>query len=934
MKNLKSTLLIALPVVLIAGAIGFFGFRYFAGAGMAPMNMADATTYESGPFRVTVDINPEAPQVGNNQFMVEVADARGNPISGASIKAYGEMPAMGAMASMRAPADLDEVEPGLYAGPLNLEMRGEWPLSLYIQKDGIGETRLGFDMATGRQGLSITSGGTPVAGSMSQKDGMGGDQMANQSPEKNDRGFYTVGKYQVKVEVLGSGGMVPGDAMSGDKMEPGAMSNDGAMMQDDGMRGEDTMMADQGMSGGDRMMQDGAMSGEKSMQQGDAMSPAMSDRGDKIKKDRMDKDGGDRMMQDNAMSNGLSGKGMRQGDSMPADGGGAMSDSMSDTGGVMQEDGMAMDSGDGMSGETPEAMEAMKKGTAMMAGRNLLQVTVLDENDQPINGATVRVAAQRELNQGMQDQGAMMDQEASSGGNRSMQDDAMNDGDSMMRDESKRGGDRMMQDDAMSDGKSMQQGESMSPNMSDRGDRMEKDGMAMDGGDSMRADDAMMQDDAMSKGMSGKGMQGRRNSEVVQLEAGGNGVYRGVLDVPGEGDFVLAVDVSTEEQGHGDLVLAFTTGEYGLRAATATPEGIAYYTCSMHPSVKEAGPGQCPICSMDLTSVTNEQVQSGVVTVDAKRRQLIGVETGQAEMREVTKTIRAVGQVDYDERRISNVSLKFDAWIGELKADYVGTRVEKGQVLFTVYSPELLSAQQEYLETRQRLASRGPDDSLVRAARKRLMLWDISPNQVRAIERRGEAFEYLPIFAPKSGTVVEKMIVDGSHMKTGDMLLRIADLSTVWIDAEVYEADLPLIDKGMTAEVSLPYGPDQQYRANVDYIYPYLEGKTRTARIRLVLDNPDGALKPDMYAEVKLQANLGRRLMVPEGAVLVAGESRVVFKDMGEDGKLKPVRVKTGQRVDGWVEINQGLEPGDDVITSGNFLIAAEAKLKTGIEQW
>ncbi|CAN0110622.1 unnamed protein product, partial [Chrysoparadoxa australica] len=120
---------------LIAGAIGFFGFRYFAGAGMAPMNMADATTYESGPFRVTVDINPEAPQVGNNQFMVEVADARGNPISGASIKAYGEMPAMGAMASMRAPADLDEVEPGLYAGPLNLEMRGEWPLSLYIQKD-------------------------------------------------------------------------------------------------------------------------------------------------------------------------------------------------------------------------------------------------------------------------------------------------------------------------------------------------------------------------------------------------------------------------------------------------------------------------------------------------------------------------------------------------------------------------------------------------------------------------------------------------------------------------------------------------------------------------------------------------------------------------------------------------------------------------------
>ncbi|MAA73249.1 MAG: efflux transporter periplasmic adaptor subunit [Salinisphaeraceae bacterium] len=621
--------------------------------------------------------------------------------------------------------------------------------------------------------------------------------------------------------------MVPSDAMSGDKMQPGAM------MQDDGMRGEDTMMTDQGMSSDDRMMQDGAM------------------------------------------SKGMSGeKGMRQGDSMSADGGSAMSDSMSDTGDMMQENGMAMDSGDGMSGDTPEAMEAMKKGTAMMAGRNLLQVTVLDENDQPVNGATVRVAAQLEKGASMQDQGAMMDNKASSGGNRMMQDDAMNDGDSMMR------------------------------------------------------------DDAMSRGMSGNGMQGKRNSEVVQLEASGDGVYRGVLDVPGEGDFVLAVDVSTEQQGHGDLVLAFATGEYGLRAATATPEGIAYYTCSMHPSVKEAGPGQCPICSMNLQPVTNEQIQSGVVTIDARRRQLIGVETGKARMRDVTKTIRAVGQVDYDERRMSNVTLKFDAWIGELKADYVGTQVEQGQVLFTVYSPELLSAQQEYLETRQRLASRGPDDSLVRAARKRLMLWDISPAQVRAIERRGEAYEYLPIYAPKSGTVVEKMVNEGSHMKTGDMLLRIADLSTVWVDAEVYEADLPLIENGMTAEVSLPYGPDQRYQAKVDYIYPYLEGKTRTARIRLVLDNPDGALKPDMYAEVKLQADLGRRLMVPEGAVLVAGESRVVFKDLGEDGKLKPVRVKTGQRVDGFVEITEGLDAGDKIITSGNFLIASEAKLKTGIEQW
>lgn len=429
-----------------------------------------------------------------------------------------------------------------------------------------------------------------------------------------------------------------------------------------------------------------------------------------------------------------------------------------------------------------------------------------------------------------------------------------------------------------------------------------------------------------------------RNTEAAPFKSAGDGVYRGTIELPDEGDYALAVDVNTEAQGHGDLVLAFTTGEDGLHAATATPEGIAYYTCSMHTSVREAGPGQCPICSMDLRPVSNEEVQSGVITIDARRRQLIGVETGKAVLKDLTKSIRAVGRVNYDERAISNVTLKFDAWIGDLKADYVGTHVDKGQMLFTVYSPELLSAQQEYLESRQRLASRGPNDSLVQAARKRLMLWDISAAQVRALERRGQPIEYLPIFASKGGTVVEKMMVEGSHMKTGDMLLRIADLSTVWIDAEVYEADLPLIEEGIPATVTLPYASSAPIEATVDYIYPYLDRETRTARIRLVLENPDGALKPDMYAEVHLQADLGQRLVVPEDAVLVAGESRVVFKDMNDSGenkgKLKPVRVKTGQSVDGWVEITQGLDPGDRVITSGNFLIAAEAKLKTGINQW
>ena len=800
MKNLKFILFVVLPVLLVAGAIGFFGYGYFASGDMGDMsngNLANAKTYRSGPFRVSVNINPTAPQVGNNQFTVQVDDASGNPVTGASIKAFGEMAAMSTMSAMRAPADLNEVEPGLYAGPLKLEMRGEWPLSLYIQKDGVGETRLGFDMATGREGLSINSGGTPVANAMAsssndnmQTKGMakGDDMMADgKQPKKNDLGFYTVGKYQIKVEVLGSGGMSPDDAM----------------MQKHGM--------------------------DSDMKHGDAMT------------------------KDASKSHQMSGH-------------------------------MAHDNHQNMSEKMPENNTDMNKGTALMSGENRLQVTVLDMDENPVNNAEVRVAAQLETDQGEHDS-AMMQNEPMSG------EDAM-------MDPSKHG-DAMMQQDAMAHDHSA----------------MAKKDIAQDG---------MMADSQPTK----------RNTEVMLFEPAGDGVYRGTLMLPTDGDYVLAVDVSTEENGHGDLVLAFTTGEYGLRSASATPEGIAYYTCAMHGSVREAGPGQCPICSMNLVPVTNEQVASGEVTVDARRRQLIGVETGKATVRDLSKTIRAVGQVDYDERKISNVTLKFDAWIGDLKADFVGTKVERGQTLFTVYSPELLSAQQEYLETRQRLASRGPDDSLVQAARRRLMLWDISAGQVRALERRGKALEYLPIAAPKSGTVVEKMIVEGSHMKTGDMLLRIADLSTVWVDAEVYEADLPLITEGMQAVVTLPYLAESRYEAKVDYIYPYLNPNTRTARIRLVLENPDGALKPDMYAEVNLQADLGRRLVVPEDAVLVSGESRVVFKDLGEGGRLKPVRVKTGQRVDGFIEITEGLSAGDSIITSGNFLIAAEAKLKTGIEQW
>lgn len=419
----------------------------------------------------------------------------------------------------------------------------------------------------------------------------------------------------------------------------------------------------------------------------------------------------------------------------------------------------------------------------------------------------------------------------------------------------------------------------------------------------------------------------------IELQSTQSNNLQGYVTFTHPGDWALVVDVESENLGHGDLVLGLTTGQKGLGQIISTPEGISHYTCSMHPSVKSATPGSCPICSMNLVPITYKEVTSKTITIDNRRKQMIGVETEAVTHRDLVGNIRAVGQVTYDQRRMSEVTLKYDAWIGDLHTDYVGAEVKKGEVLFTVYSPELLAAQQEYLETLKRLARRGPEDSLVKAARQRLKLWDMSSWEIDRLEKRGEPSEYVPIYSPTKGTIVEKNVDDGSAVMQGRTLLRIADLSQVWVEAEIYEADLELVQEGMKATISLPYLPTQIFTATIDYIYPYLHNDSRTGRIRLNLDNTKGVLKPDMYAEVQLVVNYGHRLVVPEEAVMIAGSSRVVFVDVGQ-GKLKPVKIKTGKRVQEYIEVLEGLKFGDIVVTSGNFLIAAETKLKAGLDQW
>ena len=413
------------------------------------------------------------------------------------------------------------------------------------------------------------------------------------------------------------------------------------------------------------------------------------------------------------------------------------------------------------------------------------------------------------------------------------------------------------------------------------------------------------------------------------------GVYQGDFELSMSGSWPLAVDVATDESHHVDLSFDMATGRKGIQLTTSTPTGdVAYHTCSMHPSVKSATPGTCPICGMDLVPVTREEMKSGSILVDEGRRQMIGVKTGKVIKDQFEVPIRLQGEITYDQTNLSDISLRFDGWIGDLKADFEGKVIHKGEIIFTVYSPELLSLQEEYLGTLERESASSQRKALTAASRKRLMLWGLSTDQITWLERKGKAQDYVPIFAPSDGVVIKKNIVNGSSFKRGEQLLRLADLSSLWIETYAYEQDLPLLEPGMMASVRLTnYSGQDLKKAKVLQIDPFLGNNTRTARVRLQVDNTNGHLKPGMFASVTVSADLGDRLLIPEDAVLVSGKKRIVFRDLGE-GRLKPTAIKTGYSDGQRVVVRQGLSEGDAIVISGNFLIAAESKLKSGGDQW
>jgi Cu(I)/Ag(I) efflux system membrane fusion protein len=367
---------------------------------------------------------------------------------------------------------------------------------------------------------------------------------------------------------------------------------------------------------------------------------------------------------------------------------------------------------------------------------------------------------------------------------------------------------------------------------------------------------------------------------------------------------------------------------------------IDHYTCSMHPSVHQKAPGKCPICGMDLIAVTREQQEQGVVLIDEARRQLIGVRTALVVQAPLQRSFRAVGQVSYDESAITDVNLKVGGWITKLFVNQTGQKVARGQPLFSLYSPDLFSAEQDFLLANQGAtpsggagASANRMEMLARAARQRLHLLGLSDRQIDDAAKQGVPSESVVISSPASGFVIEKNVVAGAAVEAGMRLYRIAALNKVWVEAEVYEADLPHVHLGQTASVTLDYLPGRSYQAKIGYVYPYLDGNSRTGRVRVELANKDLELRPGMYASVTLATDTVPGVQVPADAVVYTGPRRLVFVDLG-DGRFRPQEVKLGSEGNGMYEVLSGVSAGDRVATSGVFLIAAEARISTAAKYW
>lgn len=413
--------------------------------------------------------------------------------------------------------------------------------------------------------------------------------------------------------------------------------------------------------------------------------------------------------------------------------------------------------------------------------------------------------------------------------------------------------------------------------------------------------------------------------------------------------FVLALVVGGAAFAAGYVVR--TNGTTTI-ATQHTERKVLYWVDPMHPAYTADKPGTAPDCGMALAPVYADEPApvdpsasaalkrarpAGTIHVSAERQQLIGVRFATVTWDDSARSLRTVGKVTYDETRVAHVHPRIEGWIEQVFVDFTGDLVKKGQPMLTIYSPEMLASQQELL-----LAARARDlmaanplasaarhgDSLFDAAKRRLQLWDLSPDQIQQVLDTGEPFHSITLSAPASGFILERSAFPNQRVTPDSDLYTIADLSRVWIMADVFESDIAGLSVGSQAYLSFPYPGAKPLGARVTYIQPQVDPTTRTVKVRLEAPNPSVALKPEMFVNVEFGLAGTHRLTVPADAVLDTGDRQTVFVDLG-DGYLEPRSVVAGERTDDRIVIISGVQAGERVVASGTFLIDSESQLRS-----
>jgi len=380
-----------------------------------------------------------------------------------------------------------------------------------------------------------------------------------------------------------------------------------------------------------------------------------------------------------------------------------------------------------------------------------------------------------------------------------------------------------------------------------------------------------------------------------------------------------------------------------IAVVVAVTGALTYSWGRWHGRAPAPGPREVPSDHVSSAAPANaEGPPRAAIQLDTRRRQLLGVRLARVERGAIERPVRAVGIIRYDETRLADVNLKLDGWIRKLYVNATGQPVRRGQPLFEIYSPELLATENEYLlalATRDRIQqsqvaeARTQTDRLVESARRRLQLWDLPPDEVQTVERTRQASATVTFRSPVSGFVIEKAVIEGMHVEAGRTLYKVADLSTVWVEADVHESDASFMKVGVPAVVTLDAQPGISRRGRAVYIYPFVDEKTRTLKVRFAFPNPALQLKPGMYANVDIAPVVGSGLTIPVDALIDAGREQLVFVAEG-NGYYQPRNVQIGQRLADRVQVTAGLQEGEQVATGAAFFLDSESQLRAVASNW